>query len=91
MPELPEVEVVRAGLERHVLGATITRVDVLHPRPVRRDPRGPEGFALALTGQRIVAARRRGKYFWLPLANGDALLGHLGMSGQMLIQPPERR
>ena len=88
MPELPEVEVVRAGLERHVLGATITRVDVLHPRPVRRDPRGPEGFALALTGQRIVAARRRGKYFWLPLANGDALLGHLGMSGQMLIQPP---
>ncbi|MFC6343205.1 DNA-formamidopyrimidine glycosylase family protein, partial [Nocardioides hankookensis] len=37
MPELPEVEVVRAGLERHVVGATITRVEVLHPRPVRRD------------------------------------------------------
>ena len=78
MPELPEVEVVRAGLERHVLGATITRVDVLHPRPVRRDPRGPEGFAAALTGRRIEAARRRGKYLWLPLDNGDALLGHLG-------------
>ena len=45
MPELPEVEVVRAGLERHVLGATIVRVDVLHPRPVRRDLRGPAGFA----------------------------------------------
>ena len=41
VPELPEVEVVRAGLERHVVGRTITRVDVLHPRPVRRDPRGP--------------------------------------------------
>ena len=88
MPELPEVEVVRAGLERHVLGATITRVDVLHPRPVRRDPRGAEGFAAALTGRRIEAARRRGKYLWLPLDNGDALLGHLGMSGQLLVQPP---
>ncbi|MFC4786757.1 bifunctional DNA-formamidopyrimidine glycosylase/DNA-(apurinic or apyrimidinic site) lyase [Nocardioides sp. MAHUQ-72] len=89
MPELPEVEVVRAGLERHVLGATITRVDVLHPRPVRRDLRGPAGFAAALTGRRIEAARRRGKYLWLPLDNGDALLGHLGMSGQILVQPPD--
>ncbi len=88
MPELPEVEVVRAGLERHVLDTTITRVEVLHPRPVRRDPGGPEGFAEALTGQRIVATRRRGKYFWLPLASGDALLGHLGMSGQLLVQRP---
>ena len=88
MPELPEVEVVRAGLERHVLGATITRVDVLHPRPVRRDVRGPAGFAAALTGRRIEAARRRGKYLWLPLDNGDALLGHLGMSGQILVQAP---
>ncbi len=53
MPELPEVEVVRAGLERHVVGATIARVDVLHPRPVRRDVRGPAGFAAALTGPRL--------------------------------------
>jgi formamidopyrimidine-DNA glycosylase len=89
VPELPEVEVVRAGLERHVLGARITRVDVLHPRPVRRDPRGPAGFAAALTGRRVESARRRGKYLWLPLDNGDALLGHLGMSGQMLVQPPD--
>jgi formamidopyrimidine-DNA glycosylase len=88
MPELPEVEVVRAGLARHVLGATITSVEVLHPRPVRRDPRGPEGFAAALTGRRLEDARRRGKYLWLPLDNGDALLGHLGMSGQLLVQPP---
>jgi len=89
VPELPEVEVVRAGLERHVLGATITDVEVLHPRPVRRDVRGPAGFAAALAGRRIEAARRRGKYLWLPLDNGDALLGHLGMSGQLLVQPPE--
>jgi formamidopyrimidine-DNA glycosylase len=89
VPELPEVEVVRAGLERHVLGARITGVEVLHPRPVRRDLRGPAGFADALTGRRIEAARRRGKYLWLPLDNGDALLGHLGMSGQILVQRPD--
>jgi formamidopyrimidine-DNA glycosylase len=89
VPELPEVEVVRAGLERHVLGARITSVEVLHPRPVRRDLRGPAGFAEALAGRRIEAARRRGKYLWLPLDNGDALLAHLGMSGQILVQPPE--
>jgi formamidopyrimidine-DNA glycosylase len=87
VPELPEVEVVRAGLERHVTGLTISRVEVLHPRPVRRDARGPEGFALALADRRIEAARRRGKYLWLPLDDGNALLGHLGMSGQLLVQP----
>ena len=87
MPELPEVEVVRAGLERHVAGAVVTSVEVLHDRPVRRDPRGAAGFSAALTGRRLGPARRRGKYFWLPLENGDALLGHLGMSGQMLVQP----
>ena len=87
MPELPEVEVVRVGLDRHVVGSTIERVEVLHPRPVRRDPGGPEGFAAALAGRRVEAAHRRGKYLWLPLDNGDALLGHLGMSGQFLVQP----
>jgi formamidopyrimidine-DNA glycosylase len=88
VPELPEVEVVRAGLERHVVDSTIESVEVLHPRPVRRDHRGSTGFVAALVGHRIVAVRRRGKYFWLPLASGDALLGHLGMSGQMLIHAP---
>jgi formamidopyrimidine-DNA glycosylase len=87
VPELPEVEVVRAGLERHVTGALVTGVEVLHERPVRRDHRGPAGFAAALTGRRLGAARRRGKYLWVPLDNGDALLGHLGMSGQLLVQP----
>lgn len=89
MPELPEVEVVRAGLERHVVGALVSDVEVLHPRPVRRDPAGPAGFRSALLGRRLVAARRRGKYLWLPLDNGDALTAHLGMSGQMLVQPPD--
>ena len=88
MPELPEVEVVRAGLARHVLGTAIASVEVLHPRPVRRDPRGSTGFVAALVGRRIETARRRGKYLWLGLDNGDALLGHLGMSGQLLLKPP---
>ena len=88
MPELPEVEVVRAGLARHVTGALITGVEVLHPRPLRRDPRGSDGFVAALMGSRIEGVRRRGKYFWLALSSGDALLGHLGMSGQMLLQQP---
>jgi len=88
MPELPEVEVVRRGLEAHVVGRRITAVEVLHPRPVRRHVAGPDDFAAVLTGRRFVDARRRGKYLWLPLDNGDALLGHLGMSGQMLVQTP---
>jgi formamidopyrimidine-DNA glycosylase len=88
VPELPEVETVRDGLERHVVGHTVESVTVLHPRPVRRDIRGPAGFAAAMTGRRFVGARRRGKYLWLPLDNGDALLGHLGMSGQLLVQAP---
>ena len=87
MPELPEVETVRDGLARHVVGRTVDSVAVLHPRPVRRDHRGPAGFATALTGRRFEAAHRRGKYLWLPLDNGDALLGHLDMSGQLLVQP----
>jgi formamidopyrimidine-DNA glycosylase len=88
MPELPEVEVVRRGLEARVLGHPIRRVEVLHPRPVRRHAGGPEDFAARLTGRTFTAARRRGKYLWLSLDDGDALLGHLGMSGQMLVQRP---
>jgi formamidopyrimidine-DNA glycosylase len=87
VPELPEVEVVRAGLEAHVVGRTITEVEVLHPRPLRRHLAGPDHFAAALAGRTVVAARRRGKYLWLPLDNGDAVIAHLGMSGQMLVQP----
>jgi formamidopyrimidine-DNA glycosylase len=89
VPELPEVEVVRRGLEAHVLGRVVEGVEVLHPRPVRRHLPGPEDFAARLTGRTFTAARRRGKYLWLPLDSGDALLGHLGMSGQLLVQQPD--
>ncbi len=88
MPELPEVEVVRRGLERHVVGHRLARVAVLHPRPVRRHLGGPADFTALLTGRLVVGANRRGKYLWLPLDSGDAVLAHLGMSGQLLVQPP---
>jgi len=88
VPELPEVEVVRAGLAAHVTGARVLAMEVLHPRPLRRDLRGPEGFAAAVTGRSITGVHRRGKYFWLALDSADAVLGHLGMSGQMLLQQP---
>jgi formamidopyrimidine-DNA glycosylase len=89
VPELPEVEVVRRGLEAHVLDRPVQSVDVLHPRPVRRHLPGPDDFADRLTGRTFTAVRRRGKYLWLPLDSGDALLGHLGMSGQLLVQPSD--
>ncbi|GHH52048.1 bifunctional DNA-formamidopyrimidine glycosylase/DNA-(apurinic or apyrimidinic site) lyase [Streptomyces candidus] len=90
MPELPEVEVVRRGLERWVTGRTVAEVEVLHPRAVRRHLAGGADFAARLRGHRIGAARRRGKYLWLPVEDAPlAVLGHLGMSGQLLVQPEE--
>ncbi len=88
MPELPEVEVVRLGLAEHVTGRTVTAVEVCHPRSVRRHLAGELDFIARLRGRQIRAARRRGKYLWLDLGDGEALLAHLGMSGQMRIQPP---
>ncbi|MFC6878916.1 MULTISPECIES: bifunctional DNA-formamidopyrimidine glycosylase/DNA-(apurinic or apyrimidinic site) lyase [Actinomadura] len=95
MPELPEVEVVRRGLDRWVTGRTIAAVEVLHPRAVRRHAAGPDDFAGRLTGRTVTAPRRRGKYLWLPLADepdaaSEALLAHLGMSGQLLVGEPDR-
>lgn len=140
MPELPEVEVVRRGLAEHVVGRTITKVDVLHPRAVRRHLPGGDDFAAQLAGRTVARARRRGKYLWLELTEpgaaspakpavvleavgpaepsakpkarkagraagvaqlveatgigspaetlvNDAILAHLGMSGQLRVQP----
>jgi formamidopyrimidine-DNA glycosylase len=96
VPELPEVEVVRRGLERHVVGRAIDSVQVLHPRAVRRHAAGASDFEDSVRGHMVTAARRRGKYLWLPLAPGagsvaeDALLAHLGMSGQLLLGERDR-
>ncbi len=87
MPELPEVEVVRRGLDEHAVGRRIGAVEVLHPRSIRRHVPGPADFAGRLAGRTPTAVRRRGKYMWLVLDSGEMLLTHLGMSGQMLVQP----
>jgi formamidopyrimidine-DNA glycosylase len=96
VPELPEVEVVRRGLEQWVAGRTVAAVEVHHPRAVRRHLEGTEHFVAALTGRSLAAAHRRGKYLWLPLAepdgtpSGRALVAHLGMSGQLLVEKPSQ-
>lgn len=84
MPELPEVEVVRRGLADHVQGRMILAAAALHPRAVRHNP-SLEG----LLGRRVEGVDRRGKFLWLRLDDGTALLVHLGMSGQMLIKDPD--
>jgi formamidopyrimidine-DNA glycosylase len=89
VPELPEVEVVRRGLARWLTGARITDVDVRHPRPVRRHDAGAEDFAARLIDVTVLDAVRRGKFLWLTLDSGEALLAHLGMSGQLVLEPPD--
>ncbi|WP_269302869.1 bifunctional DNA-formamidopyrimidine glycosylase/DNA-(apurinic or apyrimidinic site) lyase [Aeromicrobium sp. HA] len=89
MPELPEVEVVRRGLDDHVVGRTLTAVEVLDARSVRRHGPGPSDFVARLTGRHVTAAHRRGKYLWLSLDDGSSVLTHLGMSGQALICDPD--
>ncbi|KQQ80482.1 bifunctional DNA-formamidopyrimidine glycosylase/DNA-(apurinic or apyrimidinic site) lyase [Arthrobacter sp. Leaf137] len=102
MPELPEVEVVRRGLVRWVRGRTIESVDVLDPRSIRRHALGVEDFIGNLQGATVSDVVRRGKFLWLPLSDGSAhqraagnghtpppgvaLMAHLGMSGQLLMQ-----
>jgi formamidopyrimidine-DNA glycosylase len=85
VPELPEVETIRRGLAAHVMDRTITAVRVHHPRAVRRHEAGPADLTARLIGQRITGTGRRGKYLWLVLGDGSALVVHLGMSGQMLL------
>jgi formamidopyrimidine-DNA glycosylase len=101
MPELPEVEVVRRGLARWVRGRSITGVDVLDPRSIRRHALGTEDFVGNLEHATVLDVVRRGKFLWMPLAMTNhvdstpgelpkvALMAHLGMSGQLLMQDPE--
>ncbi len=92
MPELPEVEVVRRGLQEFVTGKTVTAVRVHHPRAVRRHELGSADLTARLAGATITGTGRRGKYLWLLLGEEAALVVHLGMSGQMLLgdQPEEK-
>jgi len=92
MPELPEVETVRLGLSQYIVGASIRAVEVLDERSLKRHLPGPRDFVTALANAKVLAVVRRGKFLWLPLELAGsnqvdfALVGHLGMSGQMLIR-----
>ncbi|GAA5226385.1 bifunctional DNA-formamidopyrimidine glycosylase/DNA-(apurinic or apyrimidinic site) lyase [Paeniglutamicibacter antarcticus] len=91
MPELPEVEVVRRGLDDWVVGRTVESVSVVDVRSVRRHLEGPADFAASLGHTLIGAAVRRGKFLWMPLeglSTPAALVAHLGMSGQLLVEEP---
>jgi formamidopyrimidine-DNA glycosylase len=100
MPELPEVEVVRAGLAPAVSGARVTAVRVHDERSLKRH-RGPaEDFVERLTGAELATPRRRGKFLWIPLgepveagapsrSSPEAVVVHLGMSGQVLLRAPD--
>lgn len=92
MPELPEVETVRAGIADHSLGRPVRAVRVVDARSLRRHLPGPAHFEAVLTGRALRGAYRRGKYLWLTLSEADgaladeALVVHLGMSGQLLVR-----
>ena len=96
MPELPEVETVRAGIADHSLGRPVRAVRVVDARSLRRHLPGPAHFEAALTGRTLRGAYRRGKYLWLTLSEADgtladeALVVHLGMSGQLLVRDEPR-
>jgi formamidopyrimidine-DNA glycosylase len=101
VPELPEVEVVRVGLAPAVTGARVTSVTVFDERSLRRHPAPSEDFIARLTGSVLEAPRRRGKFLWVPIADphdssstsasaaSEALVVHLGMSGQVLLRDPD--
>ncbi|MBB2890854.1 bifunctional DNA-formamidopyrimidine glycosylase/DNA-(apurinic or apyrimidinic site) lyase [Flexivirga oryzae] len=92
MPELPEVEVVRRGVADHVVGRAFTQVQLSGLRVARRHLPGPVDLSDRLRGRVVSGARRRGKYLWLELDEpdgGEALVIHLGMSGQLLVEAPE--
>ena len=97
MPELPEVETVRSGLAVHITGNTFTRVKVLNERSVRAHTGGARDFSSQLKNATIKCVSRRGKFLWMPLELANtakveqkrfALVGHLGMSGQMFLRKP---
>ncbi|MFJ2617816.1 bifunctional DNA-formamidopyrimidine glycosylase/DNA-(apurinic or apyrimidinic site) lyase [Glutamicibacter sp. NPDC087344] len=94
MPELPEVEVVREGLNKWVRGRRIESVEVLDPRSVRRHIDGPTDFEQSLSNCTVSTVVRRGKFLWLELAGlpvATSLMAHLGMSGQLLVEEPSAR
>lgn len=87
MPELPEVETVRRGLSHLLRGYRINEVQELHERVRKNSSLSPIS---AIEGARIMDVRRRGKFLWFELDRPEALVAHLGMSGQFLFQQSDR-
>jgi formamidopyrimidine-DNA glycosylase len=87
MPELPEVETVRRGLQHLVTGYKITQAQQLHPRALKSESIAP---LESLQGAKITGTNRRGKFMWLTLNRPYVLVAHLGMSGQFLIHQKDR-
>jgi formamidopyrimidine-DNA glycosylase len=83
VPELPEVETIRAGLEPHLVGRTFERVEIADPRLTR--PHDPREVAAELAGETVKALERRGKYLIVRFETGRALLIHLRMTGSLLL------
>ena len=81
MPELPEVETIRAQLAERIPGRSFARVEVFDPKLV--SPEEPEWFVAGLEGRRIVSVDRRGKYLLLDLDDGRTLAIHLRMTGRL--------
>ena len=88
MPELPEVETVRAGLAQHLVGAKVKNIEVFDVRSLKKNLGGVSGFLQELKGSTIQSVVRRGKFLWLPISESRAMVGHLGMSGQILVRTP---
>lgn len=88
MPELPEVETIRLGIEPRVVGRRVDSIHVMRDRAVRRQPGGAPEFAGRLAGRTVVGTGRRGKFLWFSLDDDSRLLIHLGMSGQLIIPGP---
>lgn len=95
MPELPEVETVRSGLSSALTNSRVLKVEVFDERSLKRHLAGPADFVGTLKDSKILAVVRRGKFLWMPLELAKtakveqkrfALVGHLGMSGQMFLR-----
>jgi len=83
MPELPEVETVRSGLEKYVVGKVINSVEIFHPRAIKPQSIAPLD---TLVGSKIYSVKRRGKFLWFDFKKDFVLVAHLGMSGQLIVQ-----
>ena len=88
MPELPEVETVRRGLEKAVSGYTVADIQIFDSRSLKRNLGSQQTFKKELIGAKFKSFERRGKFLWMPLEANRCLVTHLGMSGQVLVRTP---